>query len=98
MRLVALAVQMYWPHVGYLQVAAAAMRCGAQFTALVYVEHWWEEQLGACTVEGIDTSSQVKRLMQTHRRTSQTAGVLPVSHRLWSTCHPCCCSCGATFG
>ena len=55
-----MAVQVYWLHMDYLQVAAAALRCGAPFTALLYVEHWCEERLRACTMEGIDTSTQVR--------------------------------------
>ena len=52
-------MQVYWLHVSYLQVAAAALRSGAQLTALLYVEDWCEERLGACTMEGVDTSTQV---------------------------------------
>ncbi len=68
-----LAAQVYWLHVSYLQVAAAALRSGAQLTALLYLEHWCEEQLGACTVEGVDTSSQVliaRKFSRTLRETS----------------------------
>ena len=54
-----LAAQVYWLHVSYLQVAAAALRSGAQFTALLYLEHWCEERLGACTLEGVDITTQV---------------------------------------
>ena len=67
------AAQVYWLHVSYLQVAAAALRSGAQLTALLYLEHWCEEQLGACTVEGIDTSTQVliaRKYPRTLRETS----------------------------
>lgn len=36
----------YWLDVDYLLVAAAALKCSAYFTALLYVEHWVEEQYG----------------------------------------------------
>ena len=36
----------YWLEVDYLLVAAAALKCSAYFTALLYVEHWIEEQYG----------------------------------------------------
>lgn len=36
----------YWLDVDYLLVAAAALKCNAYFTALLYVEHWIEEQNG----------------------------------------------------
>jgi hypothetical protein len=52
-------VQVFWLDVSYLEVAAAALRCGAPFTALLYVEQWCEEQLGECTMDGIDTFSTV---------------------------------------
>ena len=57
-----MAVQVYWLHIDYLQVAAAALRCGAPFTALLYVEHWCEERLGTGTMEGIGTASEVRWL------------------------------------
>ncbi|KAK9806879.1 hypothetical protein WJX72_005975 [[Myrmecia] bisecta] len=36
----------YWLDVDYLAVAAAALRCSACFTALLYAEHWCEEEHG----------------------------------------------------
>lgn len=36
----------YWLDIDYLLVAAAALKCSAYFTALLYVEHWIEEQYG----------------------------------------------------
>ncbi|KAK9825683.1 hypothetical protein WJX81_003257 [Elliptochloris bilobata] len=38
--------QVYWLEVDYLAVAAAALRCGACFTALLYLEHWCEAAHG----------------------------------------------------
>ncbi len=38
--------QVYWVDADYLEVAAAAARCGAHFTALLYIEAWQEEQHG----------------------------------------------------
>ena len=37
---------MYWVGVDYLDLAAAAARCGAHFTALLYVEAWQEAAHG----------------------------------------------------
>ena len=37
---------MYWLDVDYRVVAAAALRCGACFTALLYLEHWCEAAHG----------------------------------------------------
>ncbi len=78
-----LAAQVYWLHVSYLQVAAAALRSGAQLTALLYLEHWCEEQLGAYTVDGVDTSTQVliaRKYSRTLRETS-ARGFMPVFQR-----------------
>lgn len=36
----------YWLDIDYLLVAGAALKCSAYFTALLYVEHWIEEQYG----------------------------------------------------
>lgn len=41
---------MYWLDVDYLVVAAAALRCGACFTALLYLEHWCEAEHGRLTL------------------------------------------------
>lgn len=38
--------QVYWVEADYLEVAAAAARCGAHFTALLYIEAWQEERHG----------------------------------------------------
>jgi hypothetical protein len=40
----------YCVHVDYLAVAAAALSCKAYFTALLYIEHWCEEQYGKLTL------------------------------------------------
>jgi hypothetical protein len=37
-------------HLGYLSVATAALSCKAYFTALLYIEHWCEEQYGKLTL------------------------------------------------
>jgi hypothetical protein len=39
----------HWLDLEYLCVARAALRCGACFTALQYVEYWCEENYGALT-------------------------------------------------
>jgi hypothetical protein len=36
----------YWLEIDYLQLAAAAARCGAHFTALLYIEAWQEARHG----------------------------------------------------
>ena len=36
----------YWLDIDYLLVAGAALKCSAYFSALLYVEHWIEEQYG----------------------------------------------------
>jgi hypothetical protein len=42
--------QVYWLDVDYLAAAAAALRCGACFTALLYLEHWCEAAHGRLTL------------------------------------------------
>ncbi len=37
---------MYWVEVDYLELARAAARCGAHFTALLYAEAWQEARHG----------------------------------------------------
>ena len=37
----------YWLRCDYLDVAAAALRCSACFTALLYVEYWCEQRYGS---------------------------------------------------
>lgn len=37
---------MYWIDLDYLAVAEAAAKCGAHFTALLYIEHWCEAAFG----------------------------------------------------
>jgi hypothetical protein len=44
-------VQVYWLALDYLAVATAALRLGAYFTSLLYVEHWLEELGGGLTLE-----------------------------------------------
>ncbi|PSC71129.1 serine threonine-kinase ATM isoform X1 [Micractinium conductrix] len=38
--------KVYWVEVDYLELSAAAARCGAYFTALLYIEAWQEAQHG----------------------------------------------------
>ena len=40
-------LQVYWLELDYLAVAAAALRCAASLTALMYVEYWCEQQCNA---------------------------------------------------
>ncbi len=42
--------RVYWLEVDYLAVAAAALRCAACFTALLYLEHWCEAAHGRLTL------------------------------------------------
>ena len=39
--------RVYWLRCDYLDVAAAALRCSACFTALLYVEYWCEQRYGS---------------------------------------------------
>ncbi|XP_020270626.1 serine/threonine-protein kinase ATM [Asparagus officinalis] len=42
--------KVYWLSIDYLVVAEAAIRCGSYFTAIMYVEHWCEEQFNGLTL------------------------------------------------
>ncbi len=44
----------HWLDVDYLCVARAALRCGACFTALQYVEYWCQDAHGALTLGSVD--------------------------------------------
>ena len=50
----------YWLDIDYLQVAAAALQCSAYFTALLYVEHWIEEQCGRLKLDGCSLADKVQ--------------------------------------
>lgn len=39
-------LQVYWVELDYLELAQAAARCGAHFTALLYAEAWQEARHG----------------------------------------------------
>ena len=41
----------YWLDLDYLVVARAALKCGAYFTALLYVEQWLEDQYGCLKLD-----------------------------------------------
>ncbi len=51
--------QVYWLHLDYLEVAAAALRCAAPFTALLYLEHWCKAAHGHLTLGAQDLLCQV---------------------------------------
>ena len=50
----------YWLEIDYLLVAAAALKCSAYFTALLYVEHWIEEQYGRLKLGDHSPTDKVK--------------------------------------
>lgn len=56
----------YWLDIDYLQVAAAALQCSAYFTALLYVEHWIEEQCGRLKLDGCSLADKVQ--LRSHYR------------------------------
>lgn len=53
----------YWLDVDYLLVAAAALRCSAYFTALLYVEHWVEDEYGRLTLTDAPQNHKVTVLL-----------------------------------
>ncbi len=53
----------YWLDVDYLLVAAAALRCSAYFTALLYVEHWIEDEYGRLTLTDAPQDHKVTVLL-----------------------------------
>jgi len=55
----------YWLDVDYLLVAAAALRCSAYFTALLYVEHWIEDEYGRLTLTDAPQDNKVIVLVPT---------------------------------
>ena len=56
---------MYWLDLDYLDVAAAALRCAASLTSLLYVEYWCEEQGGALQLPQPQAQAEV-RLVSWH--------------------------------
>lgn len=53
----------YWLDIDYLLVAAAALRCSAYFTALLYVEHWVEDEYGRLTLTDAPQDHKVTVLL-----------------------------------
>ncbi len=50
----------YWLNLDYLLVAAAALRCSAYFTALLYAEHWIEDQYGRLVLTDLPQENKVR--------------------------------------
>jgi hypothetical protein len=67
----------YCVHISYLTVAAAAMSCKAYFTALLYIEHWCEEQYGKLTLNpaAADTEAAGGVQLQHLQQLQQLAGL-----------------------
>lgn len=57
----------YWLDLDYLLVAAAALRCSAYFTALLYVEHWIEDEYGRLTLPDAPQENKVHMLVVEHK-------------------------------
>lgn len=55
--------KVYWIPIDYLAVARSAINCGAFFTAVLYVEHWCEENFNSLTL-GTPDFSHVEILPQ----------------------------------
>lgn len=83
----------HWLDVGYLDVADAALRCGAVFTALQYVEYWCEAQFGGMRlgrgedVDPLDDTSALPRhvaiLLDAHKQIAEpdnVYGALRIPH------------------
>ena len=49
----------YWLDIDYLLVAKAAMKCSAPFTALLYTEHWIEQQNGRLVLSDMQQYDKV---------------------------------------
>ena len=74
-------MQVYWLNLDYLEVARAALRCSAPFTAMLYVEYWCKAQYGRLTLLDVDLLTQV----DSHRsRSRHSIHVLS-----FSTCQAC---------
>ena len=52
----------YWLNIDYLLVARAAMKCSAPFTALLYTEHWIEQENGQLVLSDMQQSDKVSAL------------------------------------
>ncbi|KAF6252289.1 hypothetical protein COO60DRAFT_542235 [Scenedesmus sp. NREL 46B-D3] len=67
----------YCVHISYLAVAAAAMSCKAYFTALLYIEHWCEEQYGKLTLNpaAADAEAAGRVQLQHLQQLQQLAGL-----------------------
>lgn len=52
--------QVFWLRLDYLAVAAAALRCAAPFTALLFLEYWAKEHHGRLTLGEEDLLSEVE--------------------------------------
>jgi hypothetical protein len=67
----------YCVHISYLAVAAAAISCKAYFTALLYIEHWCEEQYGKLTLNpaAADTDAAGGVQLQHLQQLQQLAGL-----------------------
>ena len=52
----------YWLDIDYLLVASAALKCSAYFTALLYVEHWIEEEYGTLKLDDATQGNQASTL------------------------------------
>lgn len=50
---------MYWLDLDYLEVARAALRCSAPFTAMLYVEYWCKAKYGRLALQEVDLLNQV---------------------------------------
>ena len=51
---------MFWLDLDYLRVAAAALRWSASLTALLYVEHWCEEQTAGLQLPATASTDEVR--------------------------------------
>ena len=52
-------LQVYWIDLDYLNVARAALRCSAPFTAMLYVEYWCKAKYNRLTLQDVDLLNQV---------------------------------------
>eukprot|EP00879_Flechtneria_rotunda_P006073 GHRR01006386.1.p1 GENE.GHRR01006386.1~~GHRR01006386.1.p1 ORF type:complete len:3169 (+),score=1435.50 GHRR01006386.1:1331-9508(+) len=70
-------------HIDYQAVAAAAVACRAYFTALIYIEHWCEEQYGRLMLRPPEqeASPLVTRLQQLGGVSGNVATAIPVTQQ-----------------
>ena len=52
-------MQVYWLDLDYLEVARAALRGSAPFTAMLYVEYWCKDKYGCLMLQEVDLLNQV---------------------------------------